>query len=70
MHFKKMAEAMGTVLTRGRRLLRKRWWPVGPKLVFDQIASPVMEIMDGPLYAQKKRGHPCFEWIGTHDPSV
>jgi hypothetical protein len=54
MHFKKMAEVMGTVLTRGRRLFRKRWWQVDPKFVFDQIAAPVLEIMDGSLYIQKK----------------
>jgi hypothetical protein len=37
----------------GRRLLRGWWWPVGPKLVFDQMAAPVSEIMDGPLYVSK-----------------
>jgi hypothetical protein len=26
------------VHTRGRGQLRAWWWPVGPKLVFDQIA--------------------------------
>jgi hypothetical protein len=30
--FKKMAKDLGTLLTRGRGLLRERWWPVGPKL--------------------------------------
>jgi hypothetical protein len=46
----KMAEALGTVHTRGRGLLRGRWSPVGPKLVFDQMAEPVPEIMDDCLY--------------------
>jgi hypothetical protein len=26
------------------------WWPVGPKLVLDQMAEVVMEITDGSLY--------------------
>jgi hypothetical protein len=34
-----MAEALGTVHTRGRGLLRGWWWPVGSKLVFDQHQS-------------------------------
>jgi hypothetical protein len=34
------------VHTCGRRLLRGRWWPVGPKLAFDKMAAPVLEIMD------------------------
>jgi hypothetical protein len=25
-------------------------WPVGPKLVFDQMESPILEIVDGYLY--------------------
>jgi hypothetical protein len=33
-----------------RGLLRVWWWPVGPKLIFDQIAAPVQEIMDDFLY--------------------
>jgi hypothetical protein len=41
-----MAEALGTVHTRGRGLLRGRWWAVGPKLAFDQMAASVSEIMD------------------------
>jgi hypothetical protein len=37
----KMAEALGTVHARGRG-----WkWPVGPKLVLDQMAAPVPEIV-------------------------
>jgi hypothetical protein len=48
--FKKMVEALGTVHKRGRGLLRGWWWPVGPKLIFDQIATPVQEIMGGSLY--------------------
>jgi hypothetical protein len=34
----------------GRRLLQGWWWPVGPKLVFVQMAASVLEIMDGSLY--------------------
>jgi hypothetical protein len=34
------------VQMRGRGLLRGWWWPVGPKLVSDQMAAPVPEIMD------------------------
>jgi hypothetical protein len=40
--------------TRGRELLRGLRWPVGPKLVFDQRAAPVLEIMGGCLYATNK----------------
>jgi hypothetical protein len=34
-----MAEEPGTVHMH-------RWWPVGPKLAFDQMAAAVPEIMD------------------------
>jgi hypothetical protein len=44
---RKMAEAMETMHTRGRRLLRGWWWR--PKLVFDQIAAPVSQILEGSL---------------------
>jgi hypothetical protein len=44
-----MAEALGTVHMHGRRLFRGWWWSVGRKLVFDQMAAPVPEIMDGSL---------------------
>jgi hypothetical protein len=47
---KKMAEAPGTLHTSGRELLHGLCWPVGPKLVSDQMATPVPEIMDGSLY--------------------
>jgi hypothetical protein len=30
-----MAEALGTVHTQGRGLIRGLWWPGDPKLVFD-----------------------------------
>jgi hypothetical protein len=43
--FKKMAEALGTVHTHGRGLLRGCWWLVGPELVFDQMAAPGPEII-------------------------
>jgi hypothetical protein len=44
--FKKMAEALEAVHTCRMGLLRVWWWPVGPKLIFDQMAAPVPEIMD------------------------
>jgi hypothetical protein len=47
----KMAETLGTVDTRRRGLLRGWWWPVGPKLIFEQTAAPVPEIIDSSLYA-------------------
>jgi hypothetical protein len=45
-----MALALESEHTRGRELLRWWWWPVGQKLVFDQMAAPVPEIMDGTIY--------------------
>jgi hypothetical protein len=39
-----MAEVLGTVRMHRRGLLRWWWWPVGPKLVFDQMAASVLEI--------------------------
>jgi hypothetical protein len=45
-----MAEALGTVHMYGRGLLRERWWPADPTLVFDQMTAPVPEIMDSNLY--------------------
>jgi hypothetical protein len=39
-----MAEALGTVHMRRRGLLQRRWWPVGQKLVFNQMAAAVLEI--------------------------
>jgi hypothetical protein len=50
MHLKKGRRAV-KVHTCGRVLLRGWWWPVGPKLVFDQMAAPVPESMDDCLYA-------------------
>jgi hypothetical protein len=41
-----MAGPLETAHTRGMGLLRGRWWPVVPMLVFDQMAAPVPEIMD------------------------
>jgi hypothetical protein len=40
-----MVEMLGTVHTCRRGLLRG-WWPVGPKLIFDQTTVSVPEIMD------------------------
>jgi hypothetical protein len=45
MHLK-MAEVLGTVHMRGRELPQGWWWPVGSKLVSDQMAAPVLEILD------------------------
>jgi hypothetical protein len=45
-----MADSPGTAHARGRELLRGWWWPVGPKLVFEQMAASVPEITDGSLY--------------------
>jgi hypothetical protein len=39
-----------TVHTRGSGLLGGRWWPVGPKLVSDKMASQFPGIMDRSLY--------------------
>jgi hypothetical protein len=48
--FKKMAKGRNGV----RGLLRGWWWPVGPKLVFNQITAPVPKIMSGRLYIPPK----------------
>jgi hypothetical protein len=48
--FINVAEALVTVHKLGRVLLRKYWWSAGRKLVFDQMAAPVLDIMDGSLY--------------------
>jgi hypothetical protein len=45
-----MAQALGTVNTHGRGLLREWRWPVGPKLVSDHVAASVPEIMDDSSY--------------------
>jgi hypothetical protein len=44
-----MAQALRAVHSSGRELLRGLWWTMAPKLVFDQMAAPVPEIMDGSL---------------------
>jgi hypothetical protein len=41
-----MAEVLGQVHKGGSELLQGRWWPVGPKLVFNQKAALAPEIMD------------------------
>jgi hypothetical protein len=41
-----MVEVLGMVNTHRKGLLRGRWWLVGPRLIFDQVAAPVPEIMD------------------------
>jgi hypothetical protein len=45
----KMAKALRSVHTSGRGLVRGLRWSVGPKLIFDQMAAPVPEIMDKSL---------------------
>jgi hypothetical protein len=45
---------LGTDHMRGRWPLRQWWWPVGPKLLPDQMAAPVTEIMDTTSY---DKGH-------------
>jgi hypothetical protein len=47
MHFEDDRSSGNGANVRGRELLPGWWWPVGPKLVFDQMASLVPEIMDG-----------------------
>jgi hypothetical protein len=51
--FKEWQKCWESVHTRGRRLLQGRLWPAGPKLVFDQMAAPVPEIMDDTLYVYR-----------------
>jgi hypothetical protein len=56
-----LAEALGTAHTRGRGLLRWWWWPVGPKLVFDRMSSPVPEIRTHNRFLLHDRySKPCF----------
>jgi hypothetical protein len=61
--FKKMAEALGTVHARGSGLLQWKWWPVGPKLFFDQIAAQVLKIMDDfYMFLCNSRLMYCIAW--------
>jgi hypothetical protein len=46
-----MAETLGKVHTRRRALFQGQWWRVRPKLVFNQMAAPVPEIMDKVWFA-------------------
>jgi hypothetical protein len=41
-----MAEALGTLHTRGMGLFHGWWWSVSPKLFFDVMAAPIPNIMD------------------------
>jgi hypothetical protein len=45
MHLKNCRSAGNSLYMRGSGLLQGWWWLVGPKLVFDQMAAPVPEIM-------------------------
>jgi hypothetical protein len=47
--FKKWQKRLGTMHTPGMGLPDGRCWPVDPKVVFDQIAASVLEIMDDSL---------------------
>jgi hypothetical protein len=40
-----MAEALGKVNMRWRELLRRRWWSVGSKSLFDQMAAPARKLL-------------------------
>jgi hypothetical protein len=51
------------VHTLGRGLFRGWWWPVGPNLVSDQIATPVPEIMDASLYVCDVDYNVCKTWL-------
>jgi hypothetical protein len=44
---------VGTVNVHGRGLPWRRWWRVGPKLFFDQMAAPVPEVVSYSLYMWK-----------------
>jgi hypothetical protein len=57
--FKRMAESLGTVHTHVEGWLRGWWWPVSPKLVFDQVTASVPEIMDDSLYVRTGRWMIC-----------
>jgi hypothetical protein len=37
---------MGIVHMHGRGIFQRQWWLVGPKLLFEQVAAPVPEIID------------------------
>jgi hypothetical protein len=61
----KMTEALGTVHTPWRGLLRGWWWPVDPKSVFKLMADPVPEIKDASLYPNFQIWHnqwSLLEW--------
>jgi hypothetical protein len=57
--FKKMEEALEMVYRHGKGLFRGQWWPVSPKLEFDQMEAAVPEIMDvcGSIHAFTHHGH-------------
>jgi hypothetical protein len=63
---KKKAEEMGTLHTSRSGLVRGRCWLVGPKSVFDQMAAPVLESMDGSLY-ERSAVAGCFKIAKSFD---
>jgi hypothetical protein len=64
--FKKIREALGTMHTLRRGLLRELWWPVGSKLIFDEIEAVVSEIMDGSLQFHKSILYPALRIYTEH----
>jgi hypothetical protein len=69
MHLK-MAEALGTVHMCRKGLLQSSLWPIGPKLIFDQMAAWVSGIMDMSLYEwQVSTKKSWTEWsVNTFHP--
>jgi hypothetical protein len=61
----KMAEALGKLHMRVRGLLQEWLWPIGPKLDFDQMAAPILEIMGGSLYVSRAGCNSRF-MLGKH----
>jgi hypothetical protein len=60
--FKKTEWVLGTVHMRRRRLLWGCWQQAGPKLVFDQIATPPLETMDRIVLEQFCINWSFFSW--------
>jgi hypothetical protein len=54
MHLQNDRGAGNGAYTRKGTIFQVLWWPVGPKLVFDQMAAPVPEIMDEYLQMCRK----------------
>lgn len=63
----KMTEKLRTIHTCEREIFWGLWWPVSPKLVLNQTAAPVSQIMDG-YYIRKFCVADCHKDLRT--PSV